>query len=219
MLAVTFWNFQFELPVRRVLRTLTMQYNSNETLRAFDYGAMFLLASIFRTQEASDEEERFACESHRPKSKTTAERLINFRMAKTKTKRNRGAPRNRGANYTTDELTDLAIAVLEILPQNSEEWILVKEMHAQKYPDHQRDEMSIKRQFMKMHRKKQPTGDPHMPEHIRLAKKAFYEIGSRASISDGTIWRKKKYIVHKVIVLPTIIEGNLFTPILRYRHP
>ena len=76
--------------------------------------------------------------------------------------------------------------MLEIVPQNSEEWTLVKEMHSQKYPDHERDEMSIKRQFTKMHRKKQPTGDPHMRDHIRIAKKAFHEIGSCALISDGT---------------------------------
>ena len=76
--------------------------------------------------------------------------------------------------------------MLEIVPQNSEEWTLVKEMHLQKYPDHERDEMSIKRQFTKMHRKKQPTGDPHMRDHIRIAKKAFHEIGSCALISDGT---------------------------------
>ena len=76
--------------------------------------------------------------------------------------------------------------MLEILPQNSEEWTRVKDMHSQKYPDQERDEMFIKRQFTKMHRKKQPTGDPHMSDHIRVAKKAFHKIGSCALISDGT---------------------------------
>ena len=112
----------FSLTIHRNLLFGTlMQYNSNESLRIFDYGAMFLLASSFRTQEASDEEERCASKFHQPnKSKTTAGRLINFRMAKTKKNR-------RGANYTTEELTYLAIAVNEILPQNSEDWTLVIE--------------------------------------------------------------------------------------------
>ena len=168
---------------------MMQQYNSDDALLTFDYGAM-LIAGILRMQEALAEVEslREAANDSRVLvcSKSSAECFINLKMPPPTTKANKkGTRRERGPNFTTQELLSLAQTVREVLPQDMDDWELVAQLHSAKFPNNHRKAKSLKLQFTVMHRKKQPTGDPAMPDHIRIAKEAHYEIGAEANLTDG----------------------------------
>ena len=74
----------------------------------------------------------------------------------------------------------------EVLPIGPEEWDEVVNKHAvgcRWIPG--RDVDSIRRKFASLHRKQIPTGDPNMPEDVKLAKRIKYMIGDKANIGDG----------------------------------
>ena len=70
-----------------------------------------------------------------------------------------------------------------VVPCDLEEWSTVLESHSVRYPG--RTVESLRRKYMTLHRKKAPTGDPDVPEHIALAKTVFEAIGDKASIGRG----------------------------------
>ena len=97
-----------------------------------------------------------------------------------------GTGRARGnKNYSRAEIFHL-LAILEgILPIGPEEWQAVADQHAVTYPEEARDTDSIRRKFANLHRKQIPTGDPSMPEEVKIAKRIKYKIGDKANIGDA----------------------------------
>ena len=71
----------------------------------------------------------------------------------------------------------------EILPIGPDEWDEVLARHSTEYSN--RSVESIKRKYQDLHRKEVPTGDPAIPQHVRLAKKVKYMIGNRANLGGG----------------------------------
>ena len=82
----------------------------------------------------------------------------------------------RGFKFTTGELEALAEAVEELVPISTTEWERVWDQHITRYPDQQRTLESLKRKFQELARAKIKTGDPNMPRHICVAKRAYYAI-------------------------------------------
>ena len=100
------------------------------------------------------------------------------------TTNNQAGGRRAGAgNYSKDEVMYLLSVLEEVLPIGPDEWETVVTKHAIGYPG--RDVDSIRRKFESLHRKQIPTGDPNMPEEVRLAKRVKYMIGDKANIGDG----------------------------------
>eukprot|EP00536_Pseudo-nitzschia_multiseries_P014811 jgi/Psemu1/40201/gm1.40201_g len=86
-------------------------------------------------------------------------------------------------NYTKPELENLFRCLRSILPIGPEEWDAVASLHAEKYPG--RDTDSIRNKYIRLYRKKMPTGDPIKSWDVKQAKEIKYLIGDRASILNG----------------------------------
>lgn len=91
----------------------------------------------------------------------------------------------RGFKFTTGELEALAESVEELVPISTTEWERVWDQHIARYPDQQRTLESLKRKFQELARAKIKTGDPNMPRHIRVAKRAYYAIVKKTDGSTG----------------------------------
>ena len=55
-----------------------------------------------------------------------------------------------------------------IVPIDSDEWDRVAEEHADHFPG--REVVSLQRKLAQLYRRKAPSGDPTIPEEIKLAK-------------------------------------------------
>ena len=86
-------------------------------------------------------------------------------------------------NYTREETMHLLEALKAILPIGPDEWNEVLSLHSVVYPT--RDRNSISRKYNILHRKSIPTGDPHCPPEVRMAKNIKYLIGAKADIGDA----------------------------------
>ena len=85
-------------------------------------------------------------------------------------------------NYSKDEVMNFLYVMKDILPIGPDEWQRVVDNHTLLYEG--RDVDSIRRKFASLHRRQIPTGDPAMPEEVRLAKHVKYLIGDKANIGD-----------------------------------
>ena len=83
-------------------------------------------------------------------------------------------------NYTPDELISVLHIMEEILPIGPNEWQLVADNHAENYT--RRDVTNIRRKWQVLHRMKIPTGDPEIPEEVRIAKRIHFKIGLKADL-------------------------------------
>ena len=92
-------------------------------------------------------------------------------------------PKKRGFKFTTHELESLAEAVADIIPMSNTDWDNILEIHVANFPGLNRTSDSLKRKFQEMARTKIPTGDPNCPNHIRIAKRAYYKL---VKASDGS---------------------------------
>ena len=81
------------------------------------------------------------------------------------------------------EKLNMLTIMSEILPIGPEQWSAVSSRHAEKFPG--REVESLRRKFTELHRKSVPSGDPNIPEDIRIAKKIKFEIGVKADIGGG----------------------------------
>ena len=72
-----------------------------------------------------------------------------------------------------------------IKPIGPDEWQQVVDEHNQLYGEMNRSVDSLRRKFASLHRKKVPTGDPHCPEEVKLAKRVKYSIGNKADLGDA----------------------------------
>jgi hypothetical protein len=92
----------------------------------------------------------------------------------------------RGLAFTARELENLADTVEEIVPIGHTEWDRVRDKHNEIFPDQNRTTESLRRKFQWMVKMKIPTGDPNMPRHIRVAKRANYAIVKATDGSTGS---------------------------------
>jgi hypothetical protein len=92
-------------------------------------------------------------------------------------------PKKRGFKFTSHELESLAEVVADIIPMSNTDWDNILEIHVENFPGLNRTSDSLKRKFQEMARTKIPTGDPNCPNHIRLAKRAYYKL---IKASDGS---------------------------------
>jgi hypothetical protein len=88
----------------------------------------------------------------------------------------------RGAQFREAEIMSFLELALEYLPISGEEWDDIALEHGLNaaYEPLNRTGQSLRRKFMDLYNKKVPTGDPHMPETVKLAKKIRYKIEERA---------------------------------------
>ncbi len=91
----------------------------------------------------------------------------------------------KGFKFTVGELENLAETVEELVPISTTEWERVWNQHNTCYPKQQRTLESLKRKFQELARAKIKTGDPNMPPHIRVAKRAYYAIVKKTDGSTG----------------------------------
>ena len=94
--------------------------------------------------------------------------------------------KGRGLAFTKSELENLADTVEEIVPIGHTEWDRVRDKHNEIFPDQNRTTESLRRKFQWMVKMKIPTGDPNMPRHIRVAKRANYAIVKATDGSTGS---------------------------------
>lgn len=76
--------------------------------------------------------------------------------------------------------------VAEVLPISSAGWDRVAELHQEVYVIENRTADSLKRKFNEVCRKPAPTGDPNVPEDVRLAKHVRQIIVRTVNASTGT---------------------------------
>ena len=93
-------------------------------------------------------------------------------------------PRVRGAKFTNAELMNFIEIMESILPIGPTKWDQVWEQHSVVFPD--RELNTLRRKYTTLHRKKIPTGDPHMPDEVRMTKRCKYKIAEKAELGDGT---------------------------------
>ena len=84
----------------------------------------------------------------------------------------------RGLAFKAPELENLADIVEEIVPISHTDWDRVRDQHNEKFSKQNRTTESLRRKFQWMAKMKIPTGDPNMPRHIRVAKRAKATDGS-----------------------------------------
>ena len=91
-----------------------------------------------------------------------------FRTTFTMPSRNPPASMRRGKGFTKAETTTLLKAVERILPIDAEGWTEVHEIFNSKHSS--RGVEGLKRKFNKLANKPVPTGNPNIPEDVKLAK-------------------------------------------------
>ncbi len=90
----------------------------------------------------------------------------------------------RGLSFTVHELVSLVETIEEILPISHTEWDRVRDQHNKFFPDQNQTSDSHRRKFQWTAKLKMPTGDPNMPHHIHIAKRANYAI---VKTTDGSM--------------------------------
>ncbi len=91
----------------------------------------------------------------------------------------------RGTGFSSQELQGLVETIPEHLPLCNEEWETVARKHKERFPDSSRTVDSLKRKITALHRFRMSTGDPNMPEEVRMAKRARFQMTDRADIADA----------------------------------
>eukprot|EP00536_Pseudo-nitzschia_multiseries_P007835 jgi/Psemu1/18873/gm1.18873_g len=74
-----------------------------------------------------------------------------------------------------------------------EVWDAITSLHADKYPG--RDTDSIRNKYIRLYRKKMPTGDPIQKWDVKQAKEIKYLIGDRASIMSLSLLMTSRLIL------------------------
>jgi hypothetical protein len=77
--------------------------------------------------------------------------------------------RQRGGNYTTDEVTHLLVLIRQYLPTNYTEWLFIAEEHNKSF-NKERDEQSVKLKFNKLAKQAMGTGNFPIPKNVKDAK-------------------------------------------------
>ena len=96
-----------------------------------------------------------------------------------------GGRRGNTRNFTYEERINFLTIMRDVLPIDGNEWDSVVSQHNQLYAHCDRSIPSLRRKFQELYRKKIPSGDPNMPEDVRLAKHVMYKITEKSEISAG----------------------------------
>jgi hypothetical protein len=96
----------------------------------------------------------------------------------------RANSKRRGNKFHNPEIFNFFHITEDILPISGEEWEEVETEHMIEYAENNRTGASLRRKFMELYNKKVPTGDPNMPDTVRLAKKIRFKIEEK---SDAAI--------------------------------
>ena len=76
-------------------------------------------------------------------------------------------------NYLYPETMSLLHTLGDVLPVSGEEWTVAVHRHYQNFPGEGRDEAPIKDKLFKLTKKKGGTGNPNMPEDVKLARQVY----------------------------------------------
>ena len=91
----------------------------------------------------------------------------------------------RGVVFTLRERLHLLDTIADELPVTSVAWDRVAEIHSERYDVERRTGESLKQKFNELCRKPAPTGDPNIPEDVRLAKHIRQIIVRSVNASTG----------------------------------
>jgi len=96
----------------------------------------------------------------------------------TATKKNTKETGKGNPHFTRQEMLDLAKIVDEQLPIGQDSWQQVAEAYNDIYSPagRERDLANLRRKYNNLVKVQKPTGDPTMPEHTKIAKRAHYKI-------------------------------------------
>ena len=83
-------------------------------------------------------------------------------------------------------------SIEKYLPIGGLEWDTVVSEHKGLFPLEQRTKEALKRKFAALHNKRMGTGDPHIPDSVRYAKRIIEAIKNKADISDGEDYDKEE---------------------------
>lgn len=92
--------------------------------------------------------------------------------------------RRRGNKFHNPEIFNFLHITEDIVPISGEEWEEVETEHMIEYAENNKTGASLRRKFMELYNKKVPTGDPNMPDTVRLGKKIHSKIEEK---SDAAI--------------------------------
>ncbi len=91
-----------------------------------------------------------------------------------------GGGRGCRKSYSTVEIEHLLGLLEPHIPIGPNEWDFVASKQNERFPDKERNKLSLRRQFQKLYKKKAPTGDPHVPPMVLDAKRIQHLIEERA---------------------------------------
>jgi len=107
---------------------------------------------------------------------------------KATTKKTKDTSKNeagKGTAYTKDELVTLAELMEEILPIGKISFQRIADRYNEAFPTRTRTLDNLRRKYQTMVNNKTPTGNPDMPEHIQIAKRAHYKTIEKANSSHA----------------------------------
>ena len=76
--------------------------------------------------------------------------------------------RSRGNNFSKTEINILLNIIEDVVPIGSEEWKQVETRHRQHYPQLDRSRDTLKRKFRQLYGSRPGTGNPTIPEEVRV---------------------------------------------------
>jgi hypothetical protein len=74
-----------------------------------------------------------------------------------------------------------------VLPIGPDEWDEVVNFHLERFPEAERNALSLRRKFTQLYKTKIPTGDPSCPNEVRRAKEIFRWIEARADAAGEVV--------------------------------
>eukprot|EP00535_Pseudo-nitzschia_heimii_P000647 CAMPEP_0197178980 /NCGR_PEP_ID=MMETSP1423-20130617/4081_1 /TAXON_ID=476441 /ORGANISM="Pseudo-nitzschia heimii, Strain UNC1101" /LENGTH=224 /DNA_ID=CAMNT_0042628813 /DNA_START=109 /DNA_END=780 /DNA_ORIENTATION=+ len=95
----------------------------------------------------------------------------------------RNGTRGGVGNFTKEETVHLLRIVEWLLPIGTEGWKTVETKQSENSPS--RCKNALMRKYSTLQQKKNPTGNPNMPEEVRLTKRFKHLIGDKAFMGDA----------------------------------
>ena len=91
-------------------------------------------------------------------------------------------PARSAANYSHEEVMSLLNLVREHVPVCAEEWDIISRHHNVECAATNRNSDSLRRKFKGVATSPIPTGDPNIPETVRIANECFQEIKKKSNV-------------------------------------
>ena len=90
-------------------------------------------------------------------------------------------------NFSSDKLDRMLQCICTVLPTGNDMWELVAQLHANYFPDCNRNAVSIKKIFYQLANKQPTTGNPTIPPSVTLAKEIREDINVKAGVTDANV--------------------------------